>query len=99
MLPKLPRLTISRLDHLLTYQTITVYPSKEQGEQFNRLRVFTVNGYTYTIEWWINLCYLTSHGMTVIFDQIEITNTWPNHFEMDMQLLRKDRVIGLIKLK
>lgn len=40
----------------------------------------------YKIEWWCNICYLTTAcGAYIPFHNVEISGTWPNHHKTNLQ--------------
>jgi hypothetical protein len=59
--------------------------------EFSGLRTstFTVclDGSKYQIEWWCNICYLTtSCGISLPFHEFKFSGTWPNRAKTNIQL-------------
>ena len=74
------------------------------GVTFGDIRSFEftvkLTGKTYKIEWWINICYLTTEcGTYIPFDSIEISGTWPNHFKNNLQLQYHGNKCAIIPLE
>ena len=60
------------------------------GVTFDEIRKFEftvkLTGKKYKIEWWVNICYLTTEcGLYMSFSSVEISGTWPNHFKNNLQ--------------
>lgn len=76
---------IEDLDKVLTHPNIQMQPVTERPAEFNRDRVFTINGNEYHIEWWCNACYLHIGGVIVPFDSVRRSNTWPIMSKLNLQ--------------
>ena len=60
------------------------------GVTFDEIRKFEfiikLTGKKYKVEWWVNICYLTTEcGVYIPFHSVEISGTWPNHAKNNLQ--------------
>lgn len=73
-----------------------VYPD-ESG--FCRDFEFEVRGQKYRINAWTNYSYLFCGEMFVIFDDVEFSGTWPNHFNNNLVFTRRGNIVALIPVE
>lgn len=55
-----------------------------EGASFRHI-LFTINGFDYHIEWFINQCYLHYNMLTVCFNNVKLSGTWPNKAKQNLQ--------------
>jgi len=85
---RLNTITIEQLDKVLDHPLINLQASSLSSECFDRNRYFEVNGKKYRIEWFVNICYLICDELTVPFESVEQSNTWPNMSKMNLLFCR-----------
>ena len=77
---------IEELDKVLIHPNIQIEPTSERPGEFNRNKVFTLNGNEYTIEWWVNISYLhIGRDVIIPFDFVRQQGTWPIRSKLNLQ--------------
>ena len=77
---------VEELDKVLAHPNIELHPVTERPSEFNRNRVFTLNGKEYTIEWWVNISYLhIGRDVIIPFDTVKQCGTWPIRSKLNLQ--------------
>lgn len=66
---------------------------------FERVRLFTIRGQNYKIEWWTNGCYLWCGELSVYFSEVEISGTWPNRFKNNLQFYYDGETVAVIPIE
>ena len=91
---------IEELDNALAHHTISVTRFAAGNETFERIREVRVGDRAVMIEWWPNVCYLhTPDNLTVIFNSLKQSNTWPNESKMNLQFYDKRGICAILKLE
>lgn len=78
-------MTIEELDNVLAHPNIQLAPITKKPGEFNRDRIFTLNGKEYHIEWWVNISYLYIGNVVVPFHRVRRANTWPIMSKRNLQ--------------
>lgn len=78
-------ISLEDLEKVLIHRNIIPSPVIEQAGELNRNRSFVIDQVFYTIEWWVNVCYLYSNGLKVVFYDVEQSGTWPNTYKTNLQ--------------
>ncbi len=92
-------MTLEELDAVLDYPTLTVTHAAMGDESFNRIRQFEVNGQYFFIAWWKNRSYLHTGELTIPFETIEQSNTWPHASKMNLQFYDDNNLCAILKLE
>jgi len=83
-------ITFEALEALLkSHKNIKDVENKQPDTgEFNRDFRFKVSGNQYLITWWKNVCYLhIDTRCFIIFNQVEISGTWPNRAKNNLQFM------------
>lgn len=72
---------------------------KKDKYGFSRTYQFEVRGVVYEIEWWKNISYLHCGEMIVLFDEMNISGTWPHHFKNDIRFYYKGDVCCILPIE
>lgn len=74
---------------------------KEEQEIWREINFRSLlNGTDYKITWYCNISYLSDReGLTIPFDQLSITGTWPNQYKNNLQLYYKGNVCCILPLE
>lgn len=66
----------------------------------NRDLGFSHNGEEFNIEWFANMMTLShKSGINVMFDKVEHSGTWPNHFKRNLQFKANGNVVAVIGIE
>ena len=93
---------ITQLDKMLSYKTIKLLESTDNNNEayeFNRYRHFEVNNIKYSIEWYVNICYLHHKDMLIPFHNVKLSNTWPRRSKMNLQFYYNNEVCCILKIE
>jgi len=91
---------IEDLDKVLIHKNIKNVEKFPYGEElFKRVRKFKIFGLEYKIKWWNNQCYLTHFGVTVLFDTVEQSGTWPNNMKLNLQFCTNDDICAIVGIE
>ena len=91
---------LEKLAEVLDYAVGQGYIKDLTNEDIRNF-TFTVvlTGAKYKVQWWVNICYLTTEcGTYIPFHRFTLSSTWPNNFKMSIQLeYNKDKcaIIGV----
>lgn len=83
--------TITELLKVLKSAKVEVLNEDTFGElnkdyHLNRDVYFMLGGHKYKINWYCNLCTLTTPcGVDILFTKVEHSGTWPNHYKRNLQ--------------
>ena len=66
---------------------------------FSRTYQFEVRNVVYEIEWWCNISYLYCGELFVLFDEMRIDSTWPNHFKNNIQFYYQGKVCCILPIE
>lgn len=66
---------------------------------FSRVCSFEVRGVEYKIEWYCNYSTLYCGEMLVIFDNFNISNSWPHHYADNLQFDRRGETCAVIPIE
>ena len=92
--------TIEMLDKFLIHKNIEKVESfKLNDSEFERWRSFKIMEEEYDIEWWVNGCYLHHRNLTIPFDLMIQSGTWPNKYKLNLQFYHNDNICCIIPLK
>jgi len=78
---------IEHLDCVLKHKNIErIECQKGIGDEyFERKRKFVIAGETYQITWYRNTSYLEHRNLTIPFDSVKQSGTWPNNKKTNLQ--------------
>lgn len=92
--------TIEQLDSALDHKGINMLPAESKNEFFNRNRRFESLGSEHVIEWYSNISYLKTNGVTVMFYTVKQSSTWPNGSKMDLRFEDEDgEVVAVLPIE
>lgn len=89
---------LTELDFMLKRGQVVVTNPMLDPPHFERNRHFVVDGVEYVIEWWSNIGYLKTNGLTVRFDNLIMHNHWPHKSPMDFVFMFRGEEVCLLKL-
>lgn len=70
------------------------------SESFKRGFSFFIRDFEYKIEWWSNIGYLLIEEAEIIFDNVRINTTWPEHYQNFLEFLNcNDGIVAIIPLE
>jgi hypothetical protein len=71
----------------------------DENHNIDRKIEFTVNNTPYAITWWCNQCYLKTGDILILFNDLEIANSWPHESKMNIQFHNNnDDCVCVIKI-
>ena len=88
MATKRKTIPLDDLDKVLSHPSVNAYLGDDSTQTGIRHKSFAIDGRTFKIEWWTNICYLYADGLTVPFDWVRVSNTWPNRAKLNLQFYR-----------
>ncbi len=92
-------MTLEELDQALNYPTLTVAQAAMGDESFNRIRSFEINGQYFSVVWWTNRSYLHAGALTIPFETVKQSNTWPHASKMNLQFYDDNNLCAILKLE
>ena len=72
--------------------------AESEGTDYNRVIEVKALLSDIKIVWWSNVAYVFICGSQVVFDSLEVGNTWPNEFKSSIHFRYNNKTICIVPL-
>ena len=69
-----------------------------QGD-YNRVIKFTAFNVEYKIVWWTNVSYLYIGNVQIVFNNIDVSGSWPNKFKLNINFTTPAGTVCILPIK